>query len=115
MKRKVITLLKESDDYFPTLLSACRYFRDRKDPSVISTYIELLKPLDAKKMMSKNEDGSLYWMKIPILSMTLHINEFRGVTTNSNDFEATRKDILEWWDKNSSDDRFYYKSDSLEK
>jgi len=108
IQNKAYSLLRESDNIY-VKVGVSRYFREKKDPSVISTYIEILKSLDAKKMMSEAEDGVPHWKRYLNIAIVMHINEFRGVTALDDDFETTRKDILEWWDKNSSDERFYFK------
>jgi hypothetical protein len=91
LEAKAYNMLTSSDNYF-VKSKACSYFGERNDLSVIATYIEMLKPLDVKKMMSKDESGLPYWRAAtPSPRMMGQINDFRGVKTIGDDFEAIRK------------------------
>nr|MDA3835295.1 hypothetical protein [Spirochaetales bacterium] len=115
VKSNAYSILKDKNSSRLAKSYSSSYFRERKDPSVISDYIELFKSLDAKKMMEMGEDGLPCWRSTtPCPKMFAHINDFRGKTVEGDDFEALRKDILEWWEENSSDKKFYWSADDSE-
>ena len=45
---------------------------------------------------------------LQVTQWLLILTTLEGITAVDNDFGAVRKDILNWWDKNSSDEAFYY-------